>query len=141
MSTGEQTRLPPPACDGPAPLLAETAIPTEFLSRLAELIATTLDLPTLLRETAELVSGVLPYRIFAIFLMNDRTGDLRMRFQTGHEPETERVRLRVGQGIVGKVAQTRQALLGRLYRGQSAGLLRACRAAHRQGPAHRRHRH
>jgi sigma-B regulation protein RsbU (phosphoserine phosphatase) len=84
---------------------------TEFLIRLAETLSTTLDLRTLLKQTAELVRAVLDFRIFAIFLINDRTGDLRMRFQIGHRPEAERVRLRVGQGIVGKVAETRQALL------------------------------
>jgi sigma-B regulation protein RsbU (phosphoserine phosphatase) len=84
---------------------------TEFLIRLAETLGTTLDLRTLLKQTAELVRAVLDFRIFAIFLINDRTGDLRMRFQIGHKPEVERVRLRVGQGIVGKVAETRQAML------------------------------
>ncbi len=127
MSTGEQgprlksvPSLPsPPACDAgessspaDAPVRpASPSSPTEFLGQLADAISTTLDLPTLLKQTAELVRTVLPYRIFAIFLMNDRTGDLRMRFQIGHGLETERVRLRVGQGIVGKVAETRQALL------------------------------
>lgn len=84
---------------------------TEFLIRLAETLSTTLDLRTLLKQTAELVRAVLDFRIFAIFLINDRTGDLRMRFQIGHRQEVERVRLRIGQGIVGKVAETRQALL------------------------------
>ncbi len=111
MSTGEPFSPAPVDYSAPAPPLAGTLVPTEFLHRLAEVISATLDLPKLLRETAELVGTVLPYRIFAIFLMHDRTGDLRMRFQTGHEAETERVRLRVGQGIVGKVAETGQAML------------------------------
>ncbi len=115
MSTGKQSPPLPDACDTGTlpslPLPVGRLAPAEFLTQLTELIATTLELPVLLRQTAELVQTVLPYRIFAIFLMNDRTGDLRMRFQTGHALETERVRLRVGQGIVGKVAETRQAAL------------------------------
>ncbi len=94
-----------------APLSARPPATTEFLIRLAETLTTTLDLRTLLKQTAELVRAVLDFRIFAIFLINDRTGDLRMRFQLGHFPEAERVRLRVGQGIVGKVAEARQAML------------------------------
>ncbi len=93
------------------PQAARAPATTEFLIRLAETLSTTLDLRTLLKQTAELVRAVLDFRIFAIFLINDRTGELRMRFQIGHEPEAERVRLRLGQGIVGKVAETRQAML------------------------------
>ena len=84
---------------------------TEFLVRLADTLNTTLDLKTLLEHTASLVRAVIDYRIFAILLVNDRTHDLRMRFQIGHKPEAERMRIRMGQGIVGEVAQSRQAKL------------------------------
>jgi sigma-B regulation protein RsbU (phosphoserine phosphatase) len=84
---------------------------TEFLVRLADTLNTTLDLKTLLERTASLVRAVIDYRIFAILLINDRTNDLRMRFQIGHRPEIERLRIRMGHGIVGQVAQTRQPML------------------------------
>ncbi len=84
---------------------------TEFLVRLADTLNTTLDLKTLLERTASLVRAVIDYRIFAILLFNDRTNDLRMRFQIGHKPDVERMRIRMGQGIVGEVAQTRQPML------------------------------
>ena len=84
---------------------------TEFLVRLADTLNTTLDLKTLLERTASLVRAVIDYRIFAILLVNDRTHDLRMRFQIGHKPEIERMRIRMGQGIVGEVAQNRQPML------------------------------
>ncbi len=84
---------------------------TEFLIRLADTLNTTLDLKTLLERTASLVRAVIDYRIFAILLINDRTSDLRMRFQIGHKPEIERLRIRMGHGIVGHVAQSRQPLL------------------------------
>ena len=84
---------------------------TEFLVRLADALNTTLDLQTLMQRTADLVRAVIDYRIFAIMLLNDRTNDLRMRFQIGHTPEAERIRIRLGKGIVGQAAQTRQAVL------------------------------
>jgi sigma-B regulation protein RsbU (phosphoserine phosphatase) len=84
---------------------------TEFLIRLADTLNTTLDLKTLLERTASLVRAVIDYRIFAILLFNDRTNDLRMRFQIGHRPEVERMRIRMGEGIVGEVAQSRQPML------------------------------
>lgn len=82
-----------------------------YLVQLADALNTTLDLQTLLARTAELVQTVIPYRIFAILLLNERSHDLRMRFQTGHTPEVQRMRFPVGKGIVGQVALTRQAVL------------------------------
>jgi phosphoserine phosphatase RsbU/P len=82
-----------------------------YLVRLADALNTTLDLETLLERTAELVRALIDYRIFAILLLNDRSRDLRMRFQIGHTPETERIRIPLGRGVVGQVALTRQAIL------------------------------
>jgi sigma-B regulation protein RsbU (phosphoserine phosphatase) len=82
-----------------------------YLMRLADTLNTTLDLQTLLSRTSELVRAVIPYRIFAIFLLNDRTSELRMRFQIGHTPKVERTRVPVGKGVVGQVALTRQPIL------------------------------
>ncbi len=82
-----------------------------LLMRMTDALNTTLDLQTLLSRTAELVRSVIPYRIFAILLLNDRTQELRMRFQIGHSPETARARFPLGKGVVGKVAQSRQPLL------------------------------
>src|SRR6202453_3538111 len=82
-----------------------------YLVRMADALNTTLDLETLLIRTSELVRAIINYRIFAIFLLNDRTHDLRMRFQIGHTAETERTRVPMGRGVVGQVALTRQSIL------------------------------
>ncbi len=84
---------------------------TQFLFRLADALSTTLDLQTMMQRTADLVRAVIDYRIFAILLLNDRTNDLRMRFQIGHKPEIERMRIKLGKGVVGQVALTREAAL------------------------------
>jgi phosphoserine phosphatase RsbU/P len=83
----------------------------EYLMRLADALNTTLDLQTLLLRTADLARAVIDYRIFAILLLNDRTNDLRMRFQIGHTPEAERMRIRLGHGVVGEAAKRREAVL------------------------------
>ena len=83
----------------------------DFLLRLADALNTTLDLNTLLHRVADLVRAVIDYRIFAILLVNDRTNELRMRFQTGHTPEVERMRIKMGRGIVGQSAITRSSIL------------------------------
>ena len=82
-----------------------------YLMQLTDALNTTLDLQTLLNRTSELVRAVIHYRIFAIFLLNDRTHELRMRFQIGHTPQVERTRIPVGKGVVGQVALTRQPML------------------------------
>jgi sigma-B regulation protein RsbU (phosphoserine phosphatase) len=82
-----------------------------YLMQLAETLNTTLDLETLLRRTSDLVRAVIPYRIFAILLLNDRTHELRVRFQIGHTAHIERLRIPMGKGVVGQVALTRQPVL------------------------------
>jgi len=94
-----------------APNIRLEPLQVEFLHQIADALNTTLDLNTLLQRVADLVRAVIDYRIFAILLVNDRTGELRMRFQTGHAPEVERMRIKLGRGIVGQSAITRSSIL------------------------------
>src|SRR3954469_2462193 len=73
-----------------------------FLLKLADPINTTLDLDTLLHTVAELVRQVIPFEISPILLGNERAQDMRLRFQIGHAPEVERLRIKVGRGITGR---------------------------------------
>ncbi len=107
---GNHRSAGPPATADAASARIEAA-DLALLMRMTDALNTTLDLQTLLSRTAELVRSVIPYRIFAILLLNDRTQELRMRFQIGHSPETARARFPLGKGVVGKVAQSRQPLL------------------------------
>ncbi|HEX4650502.1 MAG TPA: SpoIIE family protein phosphatase [Granulicella sp.] len=83
----------------------------DFLLRLADALNTTLDLNTLMHRVADLVRAVIDYRIFAIMLLNDRTNELWMRFQIGHTPEVERMRVKLGRGLVGQAAAERRSIL------------------------------
>ena len=102
-----------PASDAPLDAINPRVEPADvaYLMKLTDALNTTLDLQTLLNRTSELVRAVINYRIFAIFLLNDRTHELRMRFQIGHTPEVERMRIPVGKGVVGQVALSRQPVL------------------------------
>ena len=93
------------------PTVANSVPHVDFLLRLADALNNTLDLQTLMLRVAELVRAVVHYRIFAILLLNDRTQELWMRFQIGHDPAVERTRIRLGKGIVGQAASTRRAVL------------------------------
>src|ERR1700727_13799 len=83
----------------------------DFLHKLADALNTTLDLNTLMHRVADLVRAVIDYKIFAILLINDRSQDLRMRFQIGHTTEVERMRIKLGRGVVGQAALQRKSLL------------------------------
>ncbi len=83
-----------------------------LLLDVADVLATSLDLDTTLRRVAEVVRKVIDYEIFAILLLNEKTQELRVRFQIGYPPEfAERTRIKVGQGVTGIAAQSRQPVL------------------------------
>src|SRR5579863_4974740 len=83
-----------------------------LLLEVADVLATSLDLDTTLRRVSEVVRKVIDYEIFAILLLNEKTQELRFRFQVGYPPEfTERSRIKVGEGVTGQAAQLRQAVL------------------------------
>ncbi|MFZ0954847.1 MAG: GAF domain-containing protein [Candidatus Sulfotelmatobacter sp.] len=83
-----------------------------LLLEVADVLATSLDLDTTLRRIAEVVRKVIDYEIFAILLLNEKTQELKIRFQVGYPPEfAERTRIKVGEGVTGRAAQLRQAVL------------------------------
>jgi sigma-B regulation protein RsbU (phosphoserine phosphatase) len=83
-----------------------------YLLEVADAVNTTLDLNTLLQRIAEMLKRLLDYEIFAILLLNDKTQELKVRFQVGHPPEVaERIRIKVGQGVTGQAALRREAVL------------------------------
>src|ERR1039458_4653763 len=100
-------------------LVKTTAAQTErasevepLLLEVADVVNTTLDLETTLQRVAELVRKVIDYEIFAILLLNEQRQELYVRFHVGYAPEVaERVRVKVGQGVTGRAALSRQAVL------------------------------
>ena len=102
MNTVKMTVSPIPRPSAVEPLLLEVA----------DVVNTTLDLETTLRRVAELVRKVIDYEIFAILLLNEQRQELYVRFQVGYPPEVaDRMRIKIGQGVTGRAAQSRQAVL------------------------------
>jgi phosphoserine phosphatase RsbU/P len=93
------------------PKIRVEPLQVDFLHNLADALNTTLDLNTLMHRVADLVRAVIDYKIFAILLINERAGDLRMRFQIGHTSEVERMRIKLGRGVSGQAALQRKSLL------------------------------
>src|SRR2546423_8710680 len=92
---------------------ADKPLPIEpLLLEVADVLATSLDLDTTLKRVAEVVRKVIDYEIFAILLLNEKTQELRFRFQVGYPQEfAERSRIKVGEGVPGQAVHLGQAIL------------------------------
>ena len=88
---------------------------TELLTLLMEVseqITSTLDLKVLMVRIAEIVKRVIDYKVFAILLLNEKTQELRIRSSVGHpEEQVRKLRIKVGEGIVGRAVQERRSIL------------------------------
>lgn len=118
MSESEKSRLPeaeksvarlsqPLAKDGERDLAADI---TRLLAATRELGAAG-SLREGLQRVAERLAELIDFDTFAVLLLDDRGRELHFAFAQGFPPDIERHwRFGLGQGIVGTVAQTRQAL-------------------------------
>src|SRR5258708_19008246 len=95
--------------------IARPLEPSELLTLLMEVgerLNSTLDFDELMVRTAEIVKRAIEYDVFAIFLVNEKTKELRVRFSLGHpESATQELRIKVGEGIVGRAAELRRSVL------------------------------
>lgn len=84
----------------------------DFLLEVSTLTAETLDLDRLLTSVSTIIHDVVPHDLFAILLYNERTRGLRMRYSIGHRDEVAKnLVIRLGEGITGTAASTRQPVL------------------------------
>jgi sigma-B regulation protein RsbU (phosphoserine phosphatase) len=100
--------------EGPAP---SSSSDTELLATLFELsreVTSVLDFDDLLRKIPQLIARLTPFQVFAVYLLDERRGDLRIAYSVGYpEDVVTSFRLQVGQGVVGTaVAEQRPILVG-----------------------------
>ena len=75
-------------------------------------ITSILDLDELLNKIAEQTNQIIPYEIFAIFLLDDEKQELFLRFAIGHPPDVVRdLRIKVGDGVTGTAALERTTVV------------------------------
>jgi len=92
----------------------------DFLLEVSTVTAETLDLDRLLANVADIVKEVIPYELFAILLYNERSRTLRMRYSIGHRDEVAKnLSIKLGEGITGTAAASRQPILVRDVRQDS----------------------
>lgn len=112
MSKGPTTEIPKSTSVSRAPKSGPPPSAEAFLLEVADVLNTTLDLETLFRRIAEMVRRFIDFDVFAILFLNERIGELRVRFQIGHPEEfAERLRIKVGEGVTGQAALHREPVL------------------------------
>jgi sigma-B regulation protein RsbU (phosphoserine phosphatase) len=84
----------------------------DFLLEVSRVTSETLDLERLLASVAGIVKVVTPYDLFAIFLYNDKTHGLHMRYAIGHREELVRsLVIGLAEGVVGAAAESREPVM------------------------------
>jgi sigma-B regulation protein RsbU (phosphoserine phosphatase) len=102
--------------DGPqaAPPGHPEASERELVTTLFDLgrqITSVLDFDELLRQIPRLIGRLISFDAFAVYLLEERRGELRMAYAVGY-PEPERaIKLRLGVGLVGAAVASEQPLL------------------------------
>lgn len=84
----------------------------DFLLEVSALTVQTLDLDELLRGVTDIVRRVVAYDLLAILLYDAKRKELRIRHGVGHREEIlKHLSLKLGEGIVGAAAVSRDAVL------------------------------
>jgi len=88
---------------------------TEFLSTLFELgreVTSVLDLDELLAKIPQLIARLTKFSAFSVYLLDERRQDLRIAYAVGYPEEAlAKMRLPVGQGVVGAAVQEGRPIL------------------------------
>jgi phosphoserine phosphatase RsbU/P len=74
-------------------------------------VASVLDLAELYRKLPGLIYRVTDFHAFAVYLLDERHGDLHIAYAEGYPPDRMRMRLTLGQGLVGSAVQAGRPLL------------------------------
>jgi len=73
-------------------------------------VTAVLDINELFEKTPELIRRLIPFDAFAVYLFDERRNDWSVAYAVGY-PDTTRIRLRLSEGIVGRVVESQQALV------------------------------
>jgi sigma-B regulation protein RsbU (phosphoserine phosphatase) len=96
----------------PVTLFRQRSELLDFLLEVAAVSTGSLELEKLLPALAGLVKKVIPYEIFAILLTGDKGDSLRIHYAIGHREEViKKLSIKVGEGITGAAAASRQPVL------------------------------
>jgi len=83
----------------------------EMLLEVSRLLSSKLNLPELLRAILELGARIVNAETASLLLVDVKTQELYFDIALGMDPDLARVRLKVGQGIAGSVAQNNRSVI------------------------------
>ena len=95
-------------------VLSHTDDDHELLTTLFDLgrqVTAVLDLDELLRQIPRLIGRLIPFDAFAVYLLDERRGELRIAYSVGYPPSDTPVRVHLGMGLVGAAVTSEQPLL------------------------------
>ena len=88
---------------------------TDLLATLFDLgreVTSVLDFRELLEKIPQLISRLTPFSVFAVYLLDERRGDLYIAYAVGYPTEVvNNFRLNVGQGVVGMAVAEQRPIL------------------------------
>ena len=90
------------------------AFENELVTTLFDLgrqVAGVLDLEELLQKIPRLIRRLIPFEAFAVYLLDERRGELKVAYSVGYPSNDGPRRLKIGQGLVGTAVATEQPLL------------------------------
>jgi phosphoserine phosphatase RsbU/P len=74
-------------------------------------VASVLDLDELYRKLPDLISRITDFHAMAVYLVDERRGDLRIAYAEGYPHGSTSARLQIGQGLVGRAVEAGRPLL------------------------------
>jgi phosphoserine phosphatase RsbU/P len=81
------------------------------LFELGREVTSVLDLDELLEKIPQLIARLTEFHAFAVYLLDEKRGDLRIAYSVGYPDETRRtLRMKLGEGIVGTAAARGEAM-------------------------------
>ena len=90
------------------------ALERDVLATLFDLgrqVMSVLDPEELLRRVADLIGRLIEYQAFAVYLLDEKRGELKLTYGVGYPETTRGFKLKVGQGLVGAAVAGRQPIL------------------------------
>jgi sigma-B regulation protein RsbU (phosphoserine phosphatase) len=106
---GHPSDGPPAPAPGPPDATERELVTTLF--DLGRRITGVLDLDELLRQIPKLIGRLISFEAFAVYLLDERRGELRLAYAVGYPEPEPAIRLRPGVGLVGAAVASEQPLL------------------------------
>ena len=92
------------------PLVSEHELVTTLFD-LGRQVTGVLDLEELLQKIPTLIRRLISFEAFAVYLLDERRGELRVAYSVGYPEGEEPLRLKLGQGLVGAAVASEEPLL------------------------------